>query len=721
MGPEAGDAGRGDVHNTMSGTAGAVVQAGTVRDVNLTVQHAGPPPPRDGGVPRQLPPVTVRVVNQNRPLADLAALAAGRPDGPPRLVVVTGMRGVGKTTVARAAAARLPAERFPGGALYVDFAAWRTAGDTAVSDALAACLNALGVHASFLPATLAERTAQYRTLTADKPLLVVLDDVTEPAQVLPLVPAARGSAVLVTSDDELGELRLDGAEVIEVDTLDEPHAVELLADLCGRRRCDAEPDAVRELVRYCGGLPLALRVAAARLVTRPRLAVSALVAELRDERRRLAALSLRGEQSVSAVFSIGYQGLTPDAALLYRRLGAFPGPRLTVDAAVALAGLPAAEVDGLLDALITAHLLAVDAEGDIRFHDLVRLHAAERARAEDDAERRRAAASRLITYYRDRLAFADRAVMGDRLRIADYAGLFAAGPDPFAGADPAETALDWLEQQRPNLLGLQRLAAEYGWHDLGWQLAETATAFFLNRRYLHEWIESSELGISAAELSGNVAAEARLRTTVSRPLLDLGERERASSHLDRALPLAEQSGNLTLQASVWEFRGRYFGAADPDAAVAAYRTSLDLNERIGEARGAALARLFLGDVLVAAGDVQGGLDELHQAVTALRGLGDGRMAARAQAALGKALVRRGDLASAAAALTEAADALGRRGYLHYEAEAREALADVADRQGDRAAAREHLRRVVQIHEGFGGPRVAELTAALHRLGAATGR
>ncbi len=203
-----------------------------------------------------------------------------------------GLPGVGKTATAWhwAAGAR---ERYPDGQLYVDFAALRGRSGGDVSEAVAMCLRGLGVVDAYLPDSLQERAALFRTRTADWRLLVVLDDVGDPAQVRPLVPKGPGSAVLVTSTSGLGELALDGARILALKPLDPDGALRLLAEH-GGERIAADRDAAERLVDLCGGLPVALRIVAGRLATDPTLTAAALAAELADENSRLDALSLEG-------------------------------------------------------------------------------------------------------------------------------------------------------------------------------------------------------------------------------------------------------------------------------------------------------------------------------------------------------------------------------------------------------------------------------------------
>jgi hypothetical protein len=269
-----------------------------------------------GEVPHQVPPGPVRFVNCDAEIAVVAGMLAEREPSAPRIAVCTGLPGVGKSALVRKVVED-HRDAFPGGELLVEFGPAESGG-ISVGDALASCLFALGVAESVMPSALTDRVGLNRTKTASRPTLVVLDDVVDPAQVTSLVPSAPGSVVLVTSTARLTELRLDGAEVVDVPPLDELSGARMVRELCGPR-VDAEPDALRSLVRECGGLPVALRAAAARLLARRSLTVSQLVADVVAE--RLGHLPARGQDPTTAVFSLIYRQLIEATARMYRTLG----------------------------------------------------------------------------------------------------------------------------------------------------------------------------------------------------------------------------------------------------------------------------------------------------------------------------------------------------------------------------------------------------------------
>lgn len=706
--------------NDLSGTVhGPVVQAATIHGgITYAVQQAPPTGPRV--TPDEIPPLMVRFINRTENLAGLDGRpTAGEHGAGVGFAVLHGPPGVGKTALV-ARWAEQGRERFPGGQIYVDFAALR--GETAgadVSEAARCCLRSLGVDDAYIPASFADRVRLLRSLSADRRLLIFLDNVSQPGQAAALIPKGKGSFLVVAGGSGLGELVHDGARLMAVEPLDRDSALELLADRCGAEKVAADPASAERLVELCEGLPVALHVVAGRLVARPRLTLAALTAELAAEERRLAGMSLGKERSVAAAFDLVYRELAPEPARLYRLMGWYPGATFDAGAAAVAAGLDPLRTAEALEALTGASLLEETPDGRFRFHDLVRLHAGDRAAEEEAPAERPALLRRVTLHYLALTALADRAIRLDRLRIADLDQLLATVPDPFTAPD-APRPVDWLEAEHRNILGVLRAAArEETLRTEVWQLAEAFTVLFLHHRHLGDWRESLELGAVAAAEALVPAAEARLRSLLSRPLMDLGEDEAARRELDTAQACAEVSGHLVVRASVQEFSGRYWDRHDPVRAMEAYRSALDLNTAAGEDRGAAIAAYFLGCAQDTAGNTREALDTLRGAHDRLLARKDLRMAARAQVAIGIAHDHLDETDQAVRALREAAAALREQEATHYEAQALVALADIQERtQGDAQEVRTRLERALEIYEAGGSPRAEELRQRLAGGGAA---
>ncbi|MCB5907208.1 tetratricopeptide repeat protein [Streptomyces pinistramenti] len=697
--------GDGGVRNEISGEVhGPVVQAGVIEG-GVRFELPRPEVP----VPRQVPAALAQFVDREPVLQAIDSWVADA-GGAPRLAVLSGLAGVGKTATARRWAHRKDGG-FPGGEFYVDFSELRvqTGGD--VSAGVSRCLRALGVEDRYLPHSLGELSAMFRSRTAGERVLMVLDNVTEPAQVRALIPGGPGSVVLATSQGRLGELIQDGARLMPLEPLGAEHGLQLLKDLCGDARIAAAEEAAERIVEWCGGLPVALHVAAARLVTHPRLSVEALAGELADEHRRLDALRVGKDRAVAAVFGMAYDGLPEEDARLYRVLGIYPGRRWDAETAAAAAGTTLGQAQEQLDSLETASLVTAAADGRYDFHDLVRLHAREQAIRVESEQERAAVVRRAVDHLLIRAGQADRAVMAGRMRIGRYVERLGEADEALSFGSRGE-ALDWMDSWRGELLSAQRAAAAHGWHRPAWELAEALTALYLNRRYLNDWAESGELGAAEAAADGNPAAEARLRALLSRPLMDRDELDRARAELETALARADESGHTLLRASVREFYGRYWDRCEPSRAIATYEEAMTFYREAGDERGIAIGLYFMGCAQAAAGRTEEALGTLQDAYDRFLTIDDRRMGARALAAIGGVQRGLGHTDEALRVLEEAVGMLRERGAVHYEAHAREVLAEIAEEQGDREAWRRHVTRALEIYEAGGGPRAEDLRRRL---------
>ncbi|GHH61401.1 ATP-binding protein [Lentzea cavernae] len=367
------------MHNEVSGDVhGTVVQA---RDVYL---QSPAPTALDG-----LPPVAAEFTGRS---ADLTAVAEALGGSQP-VVVSTGLAGVGKTTLA-VKAAHDAADRFPGGVLFVDLQGYSAPVEPLT--ALGAFLGALGVVR--VPESQAERESLYRSRLAKRqPTLVVLDNASSSGQVRPLLPPGDQHRVLVTSRHTLADLQ--GARRLSLDVLPAGESVAMLENLVGAadpadERITSAPGTAHEIAGLCGGLPLALGIVAALLSDDPGLPLADLAELLREA--RLTELSYDDDVAVRAAFDLSHERLDPAERRLFRLLSLNPGRQVSSAAAAALAGQPLRDTQKLLTGLRRAHMIeSGEPHGWFRFHDLLRLYAAERA--EDDVEE--AALRRLIDYY----------------------------------------------------------------------------------------------------------------------------------------------------------------------------------------------------------------------------------------------------------------------------------------------------------------------------------
>ncbi|GAA0914674.1 AfsR/SARP family transcriptional regulator [Nonomuraea longicatena] len=551
------------------------------------VLSAGPPA---SAVPAQLP----RSVSDFTGRAgQLRWLDEHREDhaGGPVTIALTGAAGVGKTALALYWAHRAR-ERFPDGQLYVDLRGFASMPPVRPEQALARLLRSLGVAAEQVPPDADEAAALYRTLLADKRVLVLLDNASTPDQVRTLLPGAPACLALVTSRDRLsGLVALDGARELPLGVLDAAEARALLGRILGADRISQESGAAAELARLCDHLPLALRIAAINLSRQPERAVADAVTELAGS-DRLGALQVDGDgqAAVRAAFDQSYAALDPADQRLFRILGLSPCPDLTAQTSAVLAGGPAGPVQRALDRLERTHLILRTAPGRYGFHDLIRLYARELATPEE----RDGALSRLFGFYLRVADEAKRLLYPQALQLAarprppsaaqarpDTAvrphppsaaparrPLPASAPqarlDPLGHPSPASAAtagfdtvaqtesspltfgapaaaLAWLDAERSGLVAAITHAAEDGPREVAWRLADTLRGYLSLRRD-HDWPAVAEAARTAAAQDGDLSAQAATELSMAQACQSRGLHQQAFDHYTQALRLARRAG-----------------------------------------------------------------------------------------------------------------------------------------------------------------------------------
>ena len=698
MTSRSGAASPSEVHNHVDGgAAGVVLQAGTITGDVWVAAPRSPHP-----VPRQLPPAPSHFTSRADELAALDEVAGPETGGRPALAVLIGPGGVGKTALAVTWGGG-HAGRHPDGELYADLRGFSAGTPLLPQEALGAFLRALGVAPERVPPELAEQTALFRTMTAGRRLLVVLDNAFSAAQVRPLIPASAGCTVVVTSRLRLDGLVSEGARFLDVAPLSQPQAVELVVRAVGRTRVAGELDDVAELASLCGRLPIALRVAAARLASRPRWQVSRVVAELGDERSRLRRLSAEGDAPVAAMFDWSYRALPETAAKVYRLLGEFPGATFGVDVAAAATELADPAED--LQLLVDASLLEEVEELRYRFHDLVRLHA--RAQRDDD---RAEVVPRVATWFLHAMTRANMVAIPIRWRISPVCEQYRNTPPAFGSG---RAAVEWLDEQLPNVLAVLEEAETRQHDEVAWQLCEALWELFLHRKHYARWLRSHEIGIAAARRCRNVVAESRLRCQLGRAYLDLGRFEAAERECGRALELARAAGSRHNESVALDQLGTAArGRGDVAAAVSLYSGSMAIEAELGIDRGVAQRHRRIGEVLASADRDVEAASHLELARRMFAGLGDEKDEAKVLVGLARLDARGGDVPSATRRLERAWEVLSESGSSVYRADVLVGFADVAECDDDPASARGHLVEALKLYEQVGGPQVALIRARL---------
>ncbi|MEE1938945.1 tetratricopeptide repeat protein [Streptomyces sp. TRM 70361] len=685
--------GGGSHTNTIGGAArlhGPTVQA---RDVHggIHVHQAPATAPPRLPTPRQLPPVGARLAGREEDLRALDALRAAHPPTAPQLVVVSGPPGVGKTVLASWWLHKL-ADDFPDGQLYADLGGHSPTGPVRPADVLDRFLRSMGMTAP--PGDPAEQAALWRSVTADLRLAVLLDDAATAAQVRPLLPGTPGGLTVVTSRQRLTGLVVDGAAVHHLRALEPDAALELLRS-GGGDRVVRDPDTARRVVRLCAFLPLAVSLAAAQLAARPRQPLSALAGALDRELGPLEALRVEGDAAVRTALDESYRALPDGAARVYRRLGLLPVTHYDTPMAAAVCALSPEDTEEVLGLLVETNLLEDAGADRVRFHDLVRLHAAQRARAEEGGEARREVARRFVDWCLHTATAAEAILSPAHRTLARHYEYPPADPPDFGDGT---AALAWLDVHRNSLMAAVRLAGESGWDAAVWQLADAMWPLFLRLRPSELWVEAHTLGLAAARRDGDREAVGRMLTSGGNGLRNAGRIEEAADWYGQALRHAEEEGDVRGQAQALNGLGNArLRTGRLDEAEEYFRRALVLRESIGYERGAALSRLCLGETALARGDHDRAAGYLSRAYDDLTAVDDAYDAARALALLGHTTACAGDPAGGEERLRRALTAFEATGSAHWRARTLELLGLTARRAGDEERARELLRRSLETY------------------------
>ncbi|MCX4680170.1 AfsR/SARP family transcriptional regulator [Streptomyces sp. NBC_01433] len=467
-------------------TSSPAVSGSSAGADSLTEPDPRTPPdgPRTGAVPHQLPPATRCFTGRTAELALLEQALGQSPDetadrvpgggpGAGPVCVISGGAGVGKTSVALHWAHR-NTRRFPDGQLYVDLRGFsRSGAPLAPTAALRLLLCGLGVDPGAVPAGQEALAGLYRSVIADRRVLIVLDDAADAEQVAALLPASAGAAVLVTSRRRLTGLAVtQGARTVSLSTLSGADSRELLGHRLGEARPAAEPKSTAALLEQCAGLPLALAVVAARAAARPGFPLAALAEELRDEAGRLTALGSDDPSAdVRTALRLSYRALGGAAAGAFRLLSAVPGPDIGLGAAGSLLGCSPASARALLRELEAVHLVEQHRPGRFRVNALVRLYSAELREAEP-FER---ALRRVLDHYLHTARVADQL-----LAPYPYPPVWLGPPLPgVIPQRPADrrAAGAWFRTEWACLAGARRVAEQRRWDVVVWQLALVLDGF----------------------------------------------------------------------------------------------------------------------------------------------------------------------------------------------------------------------------------------------------
>jgi DNA-binding SARP family transcriptional activator len=691
-----------------TGDAPGSISAGTVAPSSGPLRSVPVPAearrPRSVPVPAQLPTDVADFTgraDQVKHLCDL--LSSGGADDDPgvvRIALVAGSGGLGKTSLAVHAAHRVRAS-FPDGQLYVDlFGA--TPHPLPTADVLARFLRDLGVDGREIPVDEDERAARYRSVLAGRRMLVVLDNAHDAAQVRPLLPGTASCAVLVTTRSRMPDLA--STRLVDLNVLDDDEALALFTRIVGDERAAAEPEATAELLLACAGLPLAIRICAARLATRSGWTIRAMASRLRDEHRRLDELRV-GDLAVRASFQVSFASLPaadqPDGvapADAFRMLGLWHGPSISSAAAAALYGTREYLAEDALEALVDAHLLESTTAGWYKFHDLLRVYSSERAVADLSGQVRDAAIGRLLTWYMRTADAAATAVSPHRYNVPLEAAPDSPNPLSFVAA---EDALAWYDSERVNIVAATRQASQCGLHEIAWRLPAPLFSVFSRRGNWADLITTNRIALESAREAGNRQGEAWVLNTLGQALGIIRNSE-SIGFLEQSLSIRREIGDRMGEAQAANnVADAYEALGRGEEAVDLLRHALELNRKVGYRYGEAVALSNLGAALLHLDRAAEAIDFLRQSRSIFTEIGFLDGAGYALHSLGRCYLSLGRDADALDCMQQALASHQAAGNRNRQAVTLRSLGLAQSRSGRSAQAWESWNQAAAIFDDLG--------------------
>ncbi len=629
---------------------------------SATAVPAAPRFPRPAELPAPVGHFTGRI-------SELAAMNDVLDPGGAHILAVSGAGGMGKTALALQWA-HLMESSFPDGQLFLDLRGHEPGQVMPVTEALPRLLRSLGVPSDRIPAELSEQSGLYRSLLHDKRVLVLLDNCGAVDQLLPLIPGGDSSVLLITSRNRLTALAAYHAvQLVDLDALENDEAFELLRDVVGDR-IGHESDDANTLIDLCARMPLALRIAAALLAAHPTQPVAALTADLAGN-DRLDALSIEGDsRSVRTVFASAYGGLTAPAARTFRLLGLHPGPTAQLNLAASVTDSSPIEAKSALAELAAAHLIADLGDGHYRFHDLIRLYAAECVQREESAGQRAEALHRMVDWYLAIGEVANRLLNPSHDRVVPTLRYPPSDLPPGVGehAD-RDSVLAFLDAERPNLVPITRTATVSGHPEAAWQLTYLLTGFYAFRGHRADRIEICRWAVDAARRTGDEFAEGIMASSLGVAYKAAHQFQQALEPLQRSQFLTSKTGDKRgLGNALNNLANAYVGLRRYDEAVDAFQQALPLYDETGQIGSAAATLNNLGLTCLQREQVELGFEYLAQALAVARGLSDPRLEGAITHTLGEAQLSHGSAVEAVTTLRTALNIRLGAGDRHFAPE-----------------------------------------------------
>lgn len=636
-----------------------------------------------------------------------------RPEAP-TVIVIGGLPGVGKSALAL---------RWVNGmysrfdvVLYAAMGGYTSGNPATHSEILADLLRGLSLDRDQMPISEHQKEMVLREhiRRREQRVLVLLDNARDSQQVEPLLESLAGTTVVVTSRPELSGLVINhAARTIRLDTLTDHEAYALAADIIADERVDAEPDAVAHLVDMCASLPLAILVAAERIAIDPETSIGEHVAALADVERRLQLLDIDESAGVRGAFEWSYRTLRPDVACMFRLLSLYPRPRVTVEAASALAGVTVDKGLRLLDDLAQAHLLHQVTTDTYHFHDLLRVYAAEQADRRPEAERH-AAIVRLVTWFH----YTANAASWALTPMRDHHVHLAPAPHNVTPLtfDDFTAAFAWCSTELSSLPAVARLGIDHGLYFETWRLAIDTFDFLVHSRPTELWITVMELAVEAAEKDGHTARLAEAQEKLAEGYRRAGRLEDASDFDERAARTASPHGpSRTLGFALLGLARAAHTADDLTEAFALTRRALDAFIAAGTRIGEAMGHIALGSVYRDLATRDSAIEHGEKAVEMFAAVDDQHGIAVALLPLARTYLAFGQFGrtlraceDAQAAFAATADRWGRADALGIEAQVR-------DKLGDHQKAARCLREALPLLRGHDDGKADRFTAYISDL------
>ncbi|MEU4832226.1 BTAD domain-containing putative transcriptional regulator [Streptosporangium sp. NPDC023615] len=627
------------------------------------------------------------------------------------VIAVVGKPGIGKSTIA-VHVSHSVAGRYEDGQLYADLHGGESH-PLGSGQVLERFLRALGVPGNAIPDGVDERAEMYRALLAGRRMLIVLDDARSESQVLPLLPGNPEAAVIITSRSRLAGLA--GAAHLDVGLFDSDQSVDLLARIAGVERVQAERESAAELAGLCGHLPLALRIAGARLAARPHWTIDQLVGRLEDETRRLDELK-HGDLGIRASISLTYESVSEDARRLFRRLAILESRHFSGWMAAALLDCHPSDAQDLLDDLADSQLVETTDAGygvhsQYRFHDLIHVFARERLAGEEAVADRNAALERVLGGLLFLTGEAHRREYG-----GDYVQVHSDAPRwplPDRLVEKLVMApLPWYERERLTLVSGIRQAAQAGFVELCWDLAISAVTLFESRIYFDDWRETHQVALSAARQAGDRRGQAAMLYSIGSLYIAEQRFGDARRDFESAAELFGEAGDdlgVALVIRNIAFLDRMSGRLDD--AVERYERALGIFRGTGDQVASAYVLHSMAQIRLDCEDLEEARRLLAEALNLSRVGGSRRVEAQVLHRLGETYLRLEEFASAAEVFEQTLTTVRNIGDPTGEAYALHGLGVTRLRQGDFQGAEVTLHQALEVAT-TGGERLAEARIVL---------